>query len=1050
MSNQHRDFIAIFAQHKVAANLLMIIMIMAGLLSLSKLNTQFFPTFALDIVTVAVEWRGASAEDVEDSISSRVEQELRTVDYVDKMTSTSSYGMAVVTLEFAEGTDMGKALDQVKAQVDQLRNLPSDSERPKVSLVTRYESVASLMVTTDGKLEELRYLVHQIEHDLLDRGISRISITGLPEDEIAIQLSTKQLESMGLSLESVSQRVAELSRDLPAGEIGNDDTAKQLRSLDKRRDAQGFSQLAIQTDYSGRLILLDDVAEVERRPRRKQVNVFYQGKPAVEIALQRTENADSLKSAKILDKWLADNESQLPKGVDVKVYDASWELIKERMDLLVKNGLGGLVLVIGILFLFLQGRVAIWVAVGIPVSFMATLTIMYLLGGSINMISLFGLIMALGIIVDDAIVVGEDALSHYQSGENSLTAAEGGARRMLAPVISSSLTTISSFLPLMMIGGTMGNILFDIPFVVICVIIASLFESFLILPGHLRHAFHKIHHAEPPRIRQWLDNKFNYLRDDLFKPLVIAVVNHRVMTISATFGLLIICIGLLAGGRLHFTFFPSPEGTSITANARFTAGTPSYKVANFLEHLNTTLDKTTEELGTELVAMAVTRLGSASTAGGSSGQTGERFGSIQLELISPDHRTVRNKDFIQAWRNQIILPAGIESFTLSERRTGPPGSDIDIRLSGASAETLKEAGHELSEGLKQFTGVSAIEDDMPYGQEQLIYRIKGQGEVLGLTVDNVGRQLRAAFDGQLVQIFQDGDDEVEVRVMLPDAERNTLATLDNFMVRLPQGGSAPLSSVVEFEARRGFDVLRHTDSKLAIHVTATVDASLNNSNEILATLQKSLLPDLTSRYGVTVDFEGRAEEQAETMGDMKQGLILAFTLIYIILAWVFSSYGWPLVVMMAIPFGLIGALFGHWVMGIDLTILSLFGIFGLSGIVVNDSIILVTFFKHQREAGVETTQAIINAATQRLRAVLLTSLTTIAGLTPLLFETSMQAQFLIPMAVSISFGLMFSTVLVLLVIPALLSVHESIADRFTQDKLTESDENNSVRLSNDG
>ena len=1047
MTNQHRDFIAIFAQHKVAANLLMIIMIMAGVLSLSKLNTQFFPTFALDVVTVTVEWRGASAEDVEDSISSRVEQELRTVDYVDKMTSTSSYGMAVVTLEFAENTDMGKALDQVKDQVDQLRNLPSDSETPKVSIVTRYESVASLMVTTDGKLEELRYLVHNIEHDLLDRGISRISITGLPEEEIAIQLTTKQLESMGLSLENVGQRVAELSRDLPAGEIGNDDTAKQLRSLDKRRDAQGFAQLAIQTDYNGRLLLLDDVAEVERRPRRKQVSVFYQGKPAVELALQRTENADSLASAKILDKWLIDNEHQLPKGVSVKVYDASWELIKERMDLLVKNGLGGLVLVIGILFLFLQGRVAIWVAIGIPVSFMATLMIMYLFGGSINMISLFGLIMALGIIVDDAIVVGEDALSHYQSGENSLTAAEGGARRMLAPVISSSLTTISSFLPLMMIGGTMGNILFDIPFVVICVIIASLFESFLILPGHLRHAFHKIHHAEPPPIRQWLDNKFNYLRDELFKPLVIAVVNHRWLTISATVGLLIVCIGLLAGGRLHFTFFPSPEGTSITANVRFTAGTPSHKVAEFLEHLNKTLDDTTQDLGPELVAMSVTRLGTASTAGGSSGQTGERFGSLQLELISPDHRTVRNKDFIQAWKKRVSLPAGVESFTLSERRTGPPGSDLDIRLSNASADILKEAGHELAEALKQFTGVSAIEDDMPYGQEQLIYRIKGQGEVLGLTVDNVGRQLRAAFDGQLVQIFQDGDDEVEVRVMLPDVERNPMATLENLMIRLPKGGSAPLSSVVEFEARRGFDVLRHTDSKLAIHVTATVDASLNNSNEILATLQKDLLPDLTSRYGVTVGFEGRAEEQAETMGDMKQGLILAFTLIYLILAWVFSSYGWPLVVMMAIPFGLIGALFGHWVMGIDLTILSLFGIFGLSGIVVNDSIILVTFFKHQREAGIETTQAIVNAATQRLRAVLLTSLTTIAGLTPLLFETSMQAQFLIPMAVSISFGLMFSTVLVLLVIPALLSVHESIADRFTHDKITGPDENSRVRLS---
>lgn len=1041
MNNQARDFIGLFAQHKVAANLLMLIMILAGLFSLSKLNTQFFPTFALDVVTVRIEWRGASAEDVEDSISSRVEQELRTVDFVDKMTSTSSYGMSIITLEFIEGTDMGKALDQVKDQVDQLRNLPSDSEIPKVSLVTRYENVASLMVTTEGKLDELRYLVHNIEHDLLDRGISRISITGLPEEEIAIQLTTKELESVGLSFDDVSQRIAELSRDLPAGEIGNDETAKQLRSLGQGRDAQTFSRLPLKADYSGRLLLLDDVAEIERRPQRKQVKVFYQGKPAVEIALQRTENADSLASAKILDKWLEDNVSQLPKGVSVKVYDASWELIKERMDLLVNNGIGGLILVIGILFLFLQGRVALWVAVGIPVSFMATLMIMYLFGGSINMISLFGLIMALGIIVDDAIVVGEDALSHYQSGENSLIAAEGGARRMLAPVISSSLTTISSFLPLMMIGGTMGNILFDIPFVVICVIIASLFESFLILPGHLRHAFHKIHHAKPPRIRQWLDDKFNYFRDELFRPIVVMVVNHRWMTISATIGLFIVCIGLLAGGRLHFTFFPSPEGTSISANARFTAGTPSYKVDEFLKHLNQTLEETTQELGPDLVEMAVTRLGSASTAGGVSAQTGDRFGSVQLELISPDHRTVRNKDFIKAWQKRIILPAGLDSFTLSERRTGPPGSDIDIRLSGNSPETLKQAGHELAEGLKQFAGVSAIEDDMPYGQEQLIYRIKGQGEVLGLTVNNVGRQLRAAFDGQLVQIFQDGDDEVEVRVMLPDSERNTLASLENFMVRLPRGDSAPLSSVVDFEARRGFDVLRHTDSKLAIHVTATVDASLNNSNEILAALQQDLLPDITSRYGVTVGFEGRAEEQAKTMGDMKQGLLLAFVLIYIILAWVFSSYGWPLVVMMAIPFGLIGALFGHWVMGIDLTILSLFGIFGLSGIVVNDSIILVTFFKHQREAGVETTQAIINAATQRLRAVLLTSLTTIAGLTPLLFETSMQAQFLIPMAVSISFGLMFSTVLVLLVIPALLSVHESIVDKFSTNKQHGEDEN---------
>jgi multidrug efflux pump subunit AcrB len=1039
MDMHRNDFIGIFAQHKVAANLLMIMMLIAGTLALSKLNTQFFPNFALDVITVRVDWRGASAEDVEDSLTSRIEQELRTVDYVDKMTSTSSYGATLVRLEFEEDTDMGRALDQVKDHVARIRNLPADSEIPEVTLVTRYDSVARMLITTEGDLNELRPLAHQIEHELLDRGISRVNITGLPEEEIAIQLSTYELEALGLSFNDVGDKVGEQSQDLPAGEIGNNETARQLRSLDQRRDAYAFSELPVKTDYSGSLVTLDDVATIERRPMRDQVKVLYQGQPAVEIELQRTENADALASAKIMQQWLDENLSQLPRGVQIKVFDASWQLIKERINLLLTNGLGGLLLVLGVLFLFLHGRVAFWVAVGIPVSFMAALFVLYLLGGSINMISLFGLIMSLGIIVDDAIVVGEDALSHYQSGERSLTAAEGGARRMLAPVISSSLTTISSFLPLMLISGVIGNILFDIPFVVVCVIIASLIESFLILPGHLRHSFHSMHHAEPGRTRRWLDDKFNYLKQQQFKPLVTLAVQHRWTTIAMSLALLIMMLGMLASGRILFNFFPSPEGTTITANARFIAGTPGEHVERFLAHVNQSLQETAEELGPELMDLSVTRQGTASAANpGATSQADERFGSIQVEMISPDKRDVRNKDFINVWRDKISLPPGIETFTITERRGGPPGSDIDIRLTGANADTLKTASQEIADKLKTYPGVSAIEDDMPYGQEQLIYRIKGQGEVLGLTVNNVGRQLRAAFDGQLVQIFQDGDDEVEVRVMLPDHERNTLATLENFMIRLPNGGSAPLSSVVEFEARRGFDVLRHTDTQLAIHTTATVDATVNNNNEILADMQESFLPELSARYGVKIAYEGRAEEQRDTIGDMVQGVMLAFVMIYLVLAWVFASYGWPLVVMAAIPFGLIGALFGHLVMGIDLTILSLFGIFGLSGIVVNDSIILVTFFKQLREAGMATEEAIVEAATQRLRAVLLTSLTTVGGLTPLLFETSLQAQFLIPMAVSISFGLMFATILVLLVIPALLAVHEQTVDKLKSGMRTQS------------
>ncbi|MCX4189220.1 efflux RND transporter permease subunit [Methylophaga sp. OBS3] len=1036
MSEVHRrDLIGIFAQHRVASNLLMIVMILLGTLALNRLNTQFFPTFALDVVNVRIEWRGASAEDVEDAITRQVEQELRSVDFVKKMTSTSSYGMSVVNLEFYENTDMGPVLDQVKDKVAQLRNLPTESEIPEVTLVTRYESVARILLSTDGKRQELRELAQHFERELLDRGISRVNITGLPEEEMAIQLSNADLSALGMSFDEVANRIAMLSQDLPAGEIGNNEAARQLRSLDQRRTEQAFAELPLQSDFNGGLLKLGDIADIERRPLRNQVALFHEGRPAVELELQRAENADSLKSARILENWLNERQQQLPSGVHMQVYDASWQLIAERINLLLKNGLGGLVLVLATLFLFLHGRVAFWVAVGIPVSFMTALFVLYLLGGSINMISLFGLIMALGIIVDDAIVVGEDSFTHYQKGEGSLTASEGGARRMLAPVLSSSLTTIASFIPLMLISGVIGNILFDIPFVVICVIIASLIECFLILPGHLRHSFLKMHHTEPSNFRRRLDNGFDYIREQLFRPAVTSAVKNRWITVSIALSMLILAVGLLVGGRISFTFFPSPEGTTVLANARFVAGTPQSEATKFLQHLNESLDAVRKELPQDVVELAVSKSGTAETAGGmSSGQNDERFVSMQLELISPDQREMRNQEFINHWREQIQIPAGMETFTISERRGGPPGSDIDVRLSGADAPTLKQAAQDVARHLTSYAGVSAIEDDMPFGQEQLIYQINGQGAVMGLTVDSVGRQLRAAFDGQLVQIFQDGDDEVEVRVMLPEIARNTQASLEQFQIQLPNGSNVPLGSVVDLSSQRGFDVLRHTNAQLAVHVTASVDASVNNNNRILADLEANYLPQLMGQYGIQYAFEGRAEEQADTLTDMRHGVILAFALIYIVLAWVFASYGWPLVVMTAIPFGLIGAVTGHWLMGLDLTILSLFGIFGLAGIVVNNAIILVTFFKELRQQGFETDKAIVEAAVLRLRAVLLTSLTTIGGLGPLLFETSRQAQFLIPMAVSISFGLMFATVLVLLVIPALLSIHESAAGKLMPER----------------
>ncbi|HRX70275.1 MAG: efflux RND transporter permease subunit [Gammaproteobacteria bacterium] len=1022
------DLIGIFAQHKVAANLLMVMMILAGVWALAKLNTQFFPNFALDRVTVRVVWTGAAAEDVEESITHPLERELRYLDGLKNLTSTSSNGIASLSLEFEEGSDIGQALDDVKQAVDQVRNLPATAEKPEIVRVIRYDSIARVVISGPSDRTELRHLARRYERELLARGIARVDITGLPEEEIAIQVPTAALQELGLSLPQIAERVGELSRDLPAGTVGRNDVARQLRSLDQRRDEAAFTTLPLKTAREGALVTLGDVATIERRPRNGEVWLSFHGRPAVELRLQRTETADSLKSARILEDWLAETRPQLPAGVELTVFDESWRLIKDRIFLLVKNGGSGLALVVAILFLFLNGRVAWWVALGIPVSFMATLGVLYAVGGSINMISLFALIMALGIIVDDAIVVGEDALTHYQTGERSLESAEGGARRMLAPVMASSLTTIAAFLPLMLVGGPIGNILRDIPLVIVCVILASLVESFYVLPGHLRHSFHRLHHAEPSPLRQRLDAGFNHFRDQWFRPLVTLAVDHRWTTLAGAVAVLILAAGLLAGGRLGFNFFPTPEGTRLNANASFVAGTPPQRVRAFMDQVNAALWATEQELGGNLVVAAQTRYGQGQLASAGSLQ-GDQHASMLIELTQPDTREVRINDFIKTWRAKVQLPAGIENFTLFSRTSGPPGRDVDIRLMGENVDQLKAAANELAQTLFTIRGVSAIEDDMPYGKEQLIYRLTPAGEALGLTVDMIGRQLRAAFDGQLVQIFQDGDDEVEVRVMLPDAERDNLIGLERFNVLLPNGESVPLNNVVNLQARRGFEAVRHAEGKLAVQVSADVDTTTVKQGEVIAALEQGVLQDLRQRYGINYSLEGRSADQQETLSDMRRGALFAFAFIYLILAWVFASYGWPLVVMTAIPFGIVGAIVGHWVMNIDLTVLSLFGLFGLSGIVVNDSIILVTFYQQLRAKGLAVREALVEAACQRLRAVLLTSLTTIAGLTPLLFEKSLQAQFLIPMATSISFGLAFSTILVLFFVPALLSVHESVAHR---------------------
>ena len=1000
--------IGLFVRHPVAPNLLMALMILAGAVALGELDRQYFPDVTRAVVTVDVAWTGAGAEDVANRITLPLHAELRTLDGLEEITSTTSDGRTSLRLKFREETEIDEAVDEIKDRLNAMRSLPESAGSPAVAERKVYETIATLLLTGPESRVVLRRLARSIKRDLLDVGIDRVEIGGDLEEEVAIQVASTTLRELGLSLDAIADRVDWYSRDMPAGTVGRDDFAIQLRALAQRRREVEFERILVLADERGRRIEIGDVAVIERRPRPNQIEVLHEGRPAVVLDLQRSTVGDTLELGKKLRDWLEKAESALPPSVTIHVLNEPWSRVWDRLALLLKNGGGGLVLVLVILFLLLNGRVAFWVAIGIPVSFMAALAALWLAGGSINMVSLIAFIMAIGIVVDDAIVVGEDGLAHFQRGAAPAEAAERGARRMLVPVMASALTTIAAFVPLLMVGGFIGQLLFQIPLVVICVIAASVVECFLILPGHLRAHFPPRERAG--RMRTAIDAGVDRFRDRVFRPMVRGAVAAPAIVLALGLAMLLAAAGLVLGGHLKFHFFPTPERSFVHADVRFVAGTPRERMRAYVLEVERALRAAEREVGEDFVRLAYVRLGADE-------------GAVAVQLVDSDRRRTRNAQVMQAWERHVPDRPGVDSVVISEAATGPPGADSDTKIVGGDPATLKAAASEVVVRLAAVPGTLSVADNMPHGRRQLVFELTPVGEALGFTVADVGRQLRAAYDGRLAQVFQDEDAEIEVRVMLPDAERNRLASLGAVGVVAPSGATVRLDTVVNLRSRRGFDVLRHTDGRLAVNVTANIDARITTARDVNRVLFERILPEIGRRHTVEYSLEGRSRTEERTLEDMRTGLVVALALIFLILAWVFGSYGLPLLVMTAIPFGLVGVLVGHYVMDIDASMLSVLGFFALSGIVVNNSIVLVTFYERLRER-LPGAAAIEEAACLRLRAVLLTSFTTVAGLTPLMFETSLQAQFLIPIAVTIAFGLAFSSLVVLFFVPALLAWRE--------------------------
>ncbi len=1015
-----KNLISLFVSHPTAANLLMAIMVLMGFFAISKINTQFFPSVEVPAITVTVSWPGASAEDIEKNILDSLEPELRFIEDVEEVNSFAREGVGTISLEFFGQADMQKAQSNIEQAVASVTTLPEESEEPVIKRVSFFENVAKIAVSGPFSETVMKTYAKQIRDGFLANGIDRVTMSGVRDEEIWIEIREEDLRRLGLSLEVISQRVRDETRDLPSGTVEGD-LDIQLRALAERRTPQELATIEIIARETGEKVFLKDIATIATRFDRDGKTGLINGNRAIELHIKRALSADTLQTMENFYAYVEKLRPTLPPNLKLTVYDVRGKFVKQRLSILISNGLQGLSIVLIVLFLFLNWRIAFWVAAGIPVALMATILVMYLTGQTINMISMFALIMMIGIIVDDAIVVSEDTATRQSLGIPPQAAAEQGAQRMLKPVMAATLTTMASFFPIFLVQGRLGDFMAAIPLVVLAVLIASIIECFLILPGHLRHAASSGSISGSSGFREKFDNGLDRFKNGPYRRFIEWCYDWRYLFIASTITTLILTLGLIAGGYIGFRFFTSPEPEKIFAKVIFVPGTPNEQQVEILKNLEQNLrrveaDLTANKKQEKQIINAIYSLqGKAGRA------QGDNLAEINVQLTPGESRTVRTKTILKAWRKATPKNPAIERIAIGGRRVGPPGADIDIRLKDVGVEQLKAAAEEVKATLSSINGVTNISDDLPYGKPEWIIEVNPRGAALGLTAQSVGSQIRNSFEGAIATRFARGEEEITVRVKRIHSVGG-IEALRSIYLLTPNNDRVPLTEVVTLREKPGFSIIQRRNGARTVSVTADVDPNITDVVTVLDQLKLEVLPEASDKYGLHYSFSGRAEDRAKSFADLRLGAALALIVIYIILAWVFESYAKPLAVMAIIPFGAVGAILGHIVMGMNLTIISLIGLLGLSGILVNDSIILVTEVKNRLDAGQTLHEAAIGASQDRLRAVLLTSLTTIGGLLPLLFETSRQAQFLIPMAVTMIFGLLAATILVLVLVPAIVGV----------------------------
>lgn len=1022
----HKGVIAWFARNHVAANLLMWILLFGGVFGILTIHKQVFPTFEFNVISVQVPYLGAAPQEVEEGVVLKLEEAVKDIEGIKRLTSRSVEGFGSLSIEVEDDYDVQLLLDEVKVQVDAIPSFPANTEKPVVFRVKAPQDVLWISTYGDASEKELKEFANGLRDDIAGlNGVSDVRVVGDRPYEISIEISEAKLQEYNLTFTELVSAVRRSSIDIPGGAIRSDNGDILLRAKGQAYDAYDFASIVLVTRPDGTRLLLGDIAFINDGFVEDNSLAYFDGKPAISIQVRAVGDQNALEISKSVNEFLDKQRVNFPPNIQADTWGDSSFYLADRLNMMLNNMGFGALLVFLVLSLFLKIRLAFWVIWGLPVCFLGTLAVlpMEFLSVSINMISLFGFILVLGIVVDDAIIMGESAYTAMDEDGHSVDNIIKGVKRVAMPATFGVLTTIAAFSPMMMVSGTFGVIWKTIGGVVIVCLIFSLIESKLILPAHLAHMKDKPYDPSKAnalqRFRDFFAEGIKVFIRNTYIPFLEKAIKHRYTTLASFLAVFILTIGLFSGGIVKFVFFPTIPSDFMFANVELEQGSSLIQRDKAIK----TLMQSLEDMDNQLV----NETGEGAVKHSIAFSQGALGGQVFVELSKGEERTITDIELYDRWRDVIPEIPGVKTFNIGAPGGPGGGSDLSFEFSGKDINEMRLVSAELKTFLEQYEGVSDINDSFANGADEIRINIKPLGEALGLSLSSLAQQVRYGFYGAEAQRIQRDDEEIKVMIRYPKEQRNSIGNLETMRIRAANGDEIPFAEVADIEIGQGYTSINRVDGKRSISVTAKVNPDVIEPNTILRDVMVQAIPQYLKQYpGVSFKLQGNSKEQQDAIMSLGQGFLFALFAIYALLAIPLKSYSQPLIIMSVIPFGIVGAIIGHMVLGQSVSVLSICGIIALSGVVVNDSLIMVDFVNRARAEGRSMIEAAMKAGSERFRAIILTSLTTFMGLMPIVFERSLQAQVVIPMAISLAFGILFATVITLVLVPALYMVLDDI------------------------